>query len=178
MRKVIYIAILMLTSCGESQTEFKTSEQFHAYLNNSDNGFIQGKESSEFIYEAKLVPATADDPKPHFTIQLRISRKDGGSVLDFQGASLEERANREGYLSFEMINDVYVKMGKKTRSPVFHHYERNYGLKPSVDVLFEFAHKAPDQDVTFCYRDEVFGQGLIELEFDKELFTTCYVTQK
>ncbi len=178
MRKWTYIALLLLASCSESQTEFKTAEEFHAYLNNPNNGFIQEQESSEFVYEAKLVPAIKDDPKPHFTVQLRISRKDGGSVLDSQGASIDQRADREGYLSFGVIEDVYIKMGKKTLNPVFHHYERNYGLKPSVDVLFEFAHKVPEQDVFFCYRDELFGQGLIELEFDKELFTTCYVTQK
>jgi hypothetical protein len=34
-----------------------------------------------------------------------------------------------------------------------------------------------DSDVSFAYRDELFGQGLIKLEFSKDLFNKCYVAK-
>lgn len=178
MKNLIYIGLLFLTACGSSETEFASSEELHAYLNNPDHGFIQSDESSDFLYEAKLVPATSDDPASHFTVQLRIMRLDGGAVLDFNGEDQGKRMEYESYLSFELLQDVYIKSNGQTLSPVFHHYERNYGLKPSIDVFFEFPHLMPKGDAIFCYRDELFGQGLIQLEFDKELFKKCYVAKK
>lgn len=180
MKRVVFIALIFLVlGCGEDyKTKFQSPEEFHTYLNDPNHGFIQSETSEAFSYEAKLVPPVTDDPKSHFTIQLRIKRLDGGSVLDFGEVDEQIRMEREGYLSFELLEDVYIKSGSTTLSPVFHHYERNYGLKPSVDVLFEFPMSKIQDNATFCLRDEVFGQGLIELEFDKEQFNKCYVSKK
>jgi hypothetical protein len=160
------------------ETQFDTVEELHSYLNNPENGCIAREEAQDFKSEAKLVPPVEGDPKTHCPVQLRINRRDGQSVLDFKASGDQERMEREGYLSFGVREDVYLQSGDRTISPVFHHYERNYGLKPSVDILFEFPVKNIKEDVTFCYRDEIFGQGLIRIPFDKELFKKCYVAKK
>ena len=149
--------------------------ELEVYLNNVENGFIVSTESNDFIWEAKLSPAFSDDQDPQFDIQLRIKRKDGGQVLDFGNIDQGQVLIREGHLSFELLKDVSLDINGKTESPVFHHYERNYGLKPSVDLMFRFKHLNPEQTVELNYRDELFGQGLIKLEFSKELFNKCHV---
>jgi hypothetical protein len=96
--------------------------------------------------------------------------------LETNTSSKSEVLEREGYLSFDLAKDVAVEYDGKAVSCVFHHYERNYGLKPSIDILFQFpALKDPKKNPEFVYRDQQFGEGLIKIEFDKELFTTCYV---
>jgi hypothetical protein len=151
-------------------------EEFETYINDPSNGYIQSSEAGDLLFEAKLSPPLADDPNPQFVLQLRISRLDGKSVLETNTSSKSEALEREGYLSFDLMNDVSFEYDGKELPCLFHHYERNYGLKPSVDILFQFpVIKDPHEDPVFVYRDQQFGEGLIKIAFDKELFTSCYV---
>lgn len=176
MRFLLPISVFLVFSCSSSKKEFQSVDEFEAYLNDSDNGYIQSDEVGDLLFEAKLNPPLSDDPNPQFAIQLRISRLDGKSVLETNTSSKSEILEREGYLSFDLAKDVAVEYDGKAVPCVFHHYERNYGLKPSIDILFQFpALKNPKENPVFIYRDQQFGEGLIKIEFDKELFTTCYV---
>ncbi len=166
----------MLFACGQ-KTDFQNEDEMNAYLNNPDNGFISKVETADFIVEAKLSPSIKNDKVPQITVQMRISRKDGNSVLDIGKASKAQVLEREGYLSFEVLNEVFLEDNGNIKPAVFHHYERNYGLKPSVDVFFKFDNIEPKGDVYFNYRDQLFSQGLIKLKFNKELFTSCYVQE-
>jgi hypothetical protein len=176
MRLILPFSLFLLFSCSSSQNEFVSMEEFEKYLNDPENGYIQSDEAGDLFFEAKLNPPLSDDPNPQFAIQLRISRLDGKPVLETNTKSGAEVLEREGYLSFDLAKDVAVEYDGKAVSCVFHHYERNYGLKPSIDVFFQFpAIKEPKENPVFVYRDQQFGEGLIKIEFDKELFTTCYV---
>lgn len=175
MRFLLPISIFLIVSCS-SKKDFQSVDEFEAYINDADNGYIQSDEAGDFLFEAKLNPPLADDPHPQFTIQMRISRLDGKPVLETNTSSKSEVLEREGYLSFDLAKDVSVEYDGKAVACVFHHYERNYGLKPSIDVLFQFpALKDPKENPVFIYRDQQFGEGLIKIEFDKELFIPCYV---
>jgi hypothetical protein len=176
MRKVIYIVlVLFLFACGEKKTSFKDMKEWEAYVNDPDNGFIVSEETSDLKFDLKFMPAISGDEMPQFTCHLRISRKDGGSVLDFNTTSKEEALSREGYLSFELLKDVSIEENGHASPAIFHHYERNYGLKPTIDIMFNFMQMEPKNDVYFVYRDDLFGQGLIRIKLNKELFTKCYV---
>lgn len=166
--------MVLVTACGH-KTSFRTEDEMNDYLNNPENGFISSVETADLKIEAKLSPSIQGDKVPQLTVQMRISRKDGGSVLDFGGVAKPQAMERETYLSFEILKDVFLECKGKAEPAVFHHYERNYGLKPSVDIFFKFNHFEPTEDVYFNYRDQLFSQGLIKLKFNKELFTSCYV---
>lgn len=181
MKILLYIVtLLVLISCSDkaNKTEFASEREFEEYINNPENGFIVIEESGELLFEARLMPPVKGEEETECTVNLRISRKDGGSVLDFGDVSKQEALMRESYLSFDLNNDVSIEMGGERYPPVFHHYERNYGLKPSVDILFNFMKLKPGHDAVFTYRDQLFGQGLVKIEFDKELFKNCYVAKK
>lgn len=177
MRRLIYIIIsFFLFACsGEKKTSFKNTEEWQDYVNDPQNGFIVSEESSDLKFDLKFEPAVSGDEIPQFTVHLRISRKDGGAVLDFNTNSKQVALEREGYLSFELKKDVYIDERGHASPAVFHHYERNYGLKPTIDIYFNFMQMEPKDDVYFTYRDELFGQGLIRIKLNKELFTKCYV---
>lgn len=178
MRTFAYIVLLScFCSCESGKVEFVTNEELTAYVNDPENGFIRSEETKDFLIEAKLTPALSNDSVKLFTINMRINRLDGRSVLESGNAQRTDVLNREGYLSFEVLKDVYFECDGKIVNPVFHHYERNYGLKQSIDVLFDFPNIEPESDPVLHYRDELFGQGLIRLKFDKELFATCYVKE-
>jgi len=178
MRSFLYIALLffLFAACnGEKKTSFKDTEEWQAYVNDPKNGFIVSEETSDLRFDLKFEPAISNEEIPQFTVHLRISRKDGGSVLDYKTNSKQEALGREGYLSFELKKDVYIDENGHANPAIFHHYERNYGLKPTIDIFFNFMQMSPKDDVYFTYRDELFGQGLIRIKLNKELFTECYV---
>lgn len=167
--------IVFLVSCTGKKTSFKDTKEWEAYVNDPANGFIVSEQSADFKFDLKFEPAISNEEIPQFTVHLRISRKDGGSVLDYKTNTKQEALEREGYLSFDLKKDVSIDENGHANPPVFHHYERNYGLKPTIDILFNFMQMEPKNDVHFTYRDELFGQGLIRIKLNKELFTKCYV---
>lgn len=172
----VCLAALFLFSCSGNKTSFADEAELQAYVNDPDNGYIQSTESGDFIVETKLVPAINEDKEPQFTVHIRLSRKDGRAVLESGGAGRQEIMEREAYLSFDMLGAVYFENGEDIVPPVFHHYERNYGLKPSVDLYFDFKQFKPvSGNATLVIRDELFGQGMFRIPFNQALFTTCHV---
>lgn len=167
--------LFLLSACSGGKTTFRNEADMQAYLNDPDNGFIVSDETADLLVEAKLTPAIAGDEDPQVTIQLRLTRKDGASVLNPGTVPQAEVSGRESYLSFEVLNDVYLEDGGKTTPALFSHYERNYGLKPGIDLFFRFKNIQPQSAVYLVYRDQLFGQGLIRLKFKKALFTPCHV---
>lgn len=165
-------------ACNSQQTEFKSQAGFDKYISDPENGFVLEKESGDLVFEARLVPPLSGENSKECTVNLRIKRKDGGAVLEYGKANRQTILEREGYLAFDLKDDVSMSIDGQTSAPIFHHYERNYGLKPSIDILFNFMELPENGDATFKYRDQLFGQGLIKIKFDKELFNKCYVAKQ
>jgi hypothetical protein len=169
--------VFLLLSCGGKETEFSSEKDFHTYLNDQSNGFIQSMDGKDLKFETKLIPPFKDDKDKIVTVQLRISRLDGLSVLDLDGNDQQQRLQDEGYLSFEIMKDVYLLNGKEIVPATFSHYERNYGLKPSIDISFDFPAFNLKGDPVFVYNDLLFGQGMIKINYSKNLFSSCDVKQ-
>jgi hypothetical protein len=172
---IFLLSLVFLYSCSSQKTTFANEQEFQSYLNDPDNGFISSTKNSEFILETKLEPPVDSETDQEFTIHVRLSRKDGLPVLDYGNADQQQQLEREGYLSFQVLGDVYIQDGEKIIPAVFQHYERNYGLKPSIDLFFQFKKFTPTEDFTFVYRDELFQQGMFKIKLDKQLLTSCHV---
>lgn len=143
-------------------------EEAMAYANDNDNGYIQTIESGDHVFSAKVDPVKKGDDA--VTLHVRISRVDGLSVLKHHELTPSDISQKEMYLSFDLANDVYLRIDGKDVRPLLHHYERNYKLKPAIDVSFTFPYTQPSAKVALVYRDNVFGTGLQELEFEKSVF--------
>lgn len=176
IRFFAYISLIALVlGCESNQVNFNDMEELNSFISNPENGFIKKADTPDLNFEAKLVPPIEGGEVNQITIHFRINRNDGGSVLEFGNVGKDKALEREGYLSFELLQDAYLEIGKKTVPALFHHYERNFGLKPSIDVFFNFNISKPEEDIKFFFRDQLFNQGLIQINFNKDLFNTCYV---
>jgi hypothetical protein len=164
-----------MASCGGNKREFVSEAEAVAYGNDNSNGFIQTVEAGDHVFSAKVNPIRKDEDA--VSINFRISRVDGQSVLQHQQLTPAEVNEKELYLSFELNKDVYLRVDGKDIAPILHHYERNYKLKPAVDIAFTFPLIHPAGDVQLIYRDNVFGTGLHELTFDKTAFEPYIITQ-
>ena len=164
-----------MISCQSNKHEFKSLSSLNEFLNDIDNGFIQKDQSNQFQFEARLIPPMEGDSASQVSVQLRISDTENTPVLDYGNITNEQRGYRENYFSFEIKNDVFLEFDGKKVYADFNHFEKNYGLKNSIDILFNFTDIKPESDVFFVYRDQVFDQGLIKIKFNKQLFKNCYV---
>lgn len=177
MSKVLIILsiVLFLSSCGGMKTDFQNEQEFNAYVNDPNNGFIASDETEDLRFESQLVPLTGKENDGNYNFRMRISTKDDKPVLLYNIQNETEKSEREAYLSFGMNEDVFLLVDGKEIPCAFHHYERNYGLKPSIDMFFSFKNVKPKEKVRLVYRDHLFDQGMIEIEFNKDLFTEYYV---
>jgi hypothetical protein len=171
----LMVALTSLAACSR-ETSFRDAADLEKYVNDPDNGYISSVSSGNYLIETRVIPAVSADEHPQLTVHMRISRNDGGSVLE-GGSAEQESLDKENYMSFQMLGDVYLENGDKAEPAVFHHYERNFGLKPSIDVFFDFNHFTPAGEAAFVYRDQLFGLGRIRIPLDKELFTICHVAE-
>lgn len=176
MKIALFISVLFIAiGCDNNQYVFDSEEEFESFVSNNETDFIISQKTTDFYFESMMIPPIEDDTLRQTLFRLRIGLNDGGNVLDFQDGGNYSPLEKEGYLSFEINNDVFLQYEGKKNIPVLHHYERNYGIKPTIDLVFYFNNIDSKEDVVLCYRDQLFGQGLIKLKFNKQLFTNCYV---
>lgn len=167
----------MLTACHNDQRIFASQKEFDEYVSENETDYVVKSETSEFTFEGMMLPPIEGDTLEQRLFRLRIGLNDGGNVLDYDKGGNYLPLEKEGYLSFAVINDVFLEVDGKELQPVLHHYERNYGIKPTVDLVFFFNKVRVKSEINFCYRDQLFGQGLVKMKYKKELFTNCYVKQ-
>lgn len=175
MRLYFFFILLLFFSCSENKTSFGSFVEFDNYLNDESNGYISSFETKDLIFETKLIPPIKKENESVVTIRLRIKRIDGLSVLDLNQSGQEERLKIEEYLSFKILKDVYFLSNNKVIPATFGHYERNYGLKPSIDITFDFPKFNTEEETYFIYNDLLFGQGMIKIKYDNQLFKSCDV---
>jgi len=171
----LLLTAVLAASCGGGKRSFASEEEAITYANDNSNGFIATTESGGHIFSAKVNPILAGEES--VTINFRISREDGQSVLQHHTSTPTDVNQKEMYLSFDLNKDVYLRVDGKDVAPILHHYERNYKLKPEIDISFTFPKVEPKGDVQLVYRDNLFGTGLQELEFDKAIFEPYTITQ-
>ncbi len=170
----IIFACVILYACSGKLTKFDDWDSFQDYLNYSKNGFILENKDGDFFYEVKITPPTNESNKS-ITINLRINHLDGSAVLNTNRFSEIEIMQIENYLSFEIENDLVLAKSNSKISPSLVHYERNYRLKPSIDIIIDFNNIKQGEDYVFVYRDRIFSKETIEFQINQELLNVCHV---
>ena len=172
---ILILFVLVFLGCNSKKYVFDSEQEFEEYVSKNETEFVVKNVTDDFFFESMMIPPLKTDSLKQTLFRVRIGLNDGGSVLDFNTGNNYTPLEKEGYLSFEISQDVFLQYDNKKNQPVLHHYERNYGIKPTIDLVFFFNDIDAKGDVTLCYRDQLFGQGLIKLKFNKQLFTNCYV---
>lgn len=174
MRFVVFaFCVVGFIACNHQKSfHFESENQMLTAVNDPKKGFLNTYKNGDLIFDTQFLPALENDSI--VTIKLRISHKDGTSVLQYNTLSEEEIQLRENKLSFDLSQDVYLEVGDLTLYPLIYHYERNYRLKPSIDVFFEFRKVKTAEDVYFNFRDKIFQSGLIRIKIENKNFNSTY----
>lgn len=198
MRKKHSIGILLIliifSGCTTKEMEIG---EYYQYLVNPKNGLLKSKvvepfkisvrflPSSYFIYkEYKNVKKSSEELDSikqsyngNYTFLLRIAPDvDGGHVFDVMTQtvpSVTQYKNRVRELNFEMQQQLILKIGEKTYTPVLVELENTYELTKHRNFLIAYA--LPDivntdyEQIDFVYQDQIFGTGIHHFLFDQQL---------
>lgn len=165
---------ILLFSCSGRKTDFKSFESFNEYINNVDNGYILSKKVDDFVYEIKVSPPTIESDNS-IAIHLRMNREDGTPVMTEDEYSKTDILQIENYLSFGVEKDFKLLAFTSNISPSLVHYERNYLLKPSIDILVHFDGLNINTDYEFEFNDLIFSKEKVVFLINQELLNVCYV---
>lgn len=171
---ILFSFQFLLLSCGKEEPyHFDSRMEMEELVTNPTYGFIGSYKSGNLLFETLFEPASLKDSI--VVVKLRISEVNGKSVLEHQTTNTDEVRIREQYLSFEIAKDISLEVNGKESAPILTHYERNYRLKPSIDLFFEFKKTEPAINTAyFNYRDKLFGAGRITIKIDTKNFNSSY----
>lgn len=172
---LLTIVFLSGLSCAGDKSQFKSQEELKEYVSDPEHGFVHSFNLNKLDLSVMIIPPIGNDESAHFEVRLRISSADGSAVLKLNNSINDNNVSKESYLSFGILKDLYFVDDNGIHSANFHHYERNYGLKNSIDLGFEFPYFEPKGEVRLVYRDELFGQGLATLKIKNHLLNKRYV---
>ena len=73
------------------------------------------------------------------------------------------------YFTNDAYKDAFMVFDKDTLYCQMHHFERTYKLNPGVVVSFIFDnYKNQSTPGYFVFNDQIFGNGPVRINFDKE----------
>lgn len=134
----------------------------------------------EFIF-LQQHPETATRPTPSAALEteddfqyflLTITHTAGEDLLKGGAADQALYQERLRYYSFEMQQDIRLLDGADTLSCKMFHFERTYGLAPYGKFVLAFEKaKQPVTHKTFILHDQLNGNGIVKLRFDKALLS-------
>lgn len=81
---------------------------------------------------------------------------------------------RLSYLINGIQNDFQLISGIDTIDCSIHHFERGYGINPTITITVAFEKPKKDEELTFIYTDQLFNAGRIKYRFDPEDYSKIY----
>lgn len=159
------------------------------YINWVDKNLTKKKELKNISYELKYTPVEykllkntnyTDKNKfnndikdykdsQYFTFKIMIS-DEKTSPMKYNLNTEQEYFARVEYLSFGIINDIYMIDDQDTLSCQLNYFERNYDLAPYIieSLTFELKNSNYKGDKLLIYNDRLFGNGIIKFRFNVE----------
>lgn len=83
------------------------------------------------------------------------------------------------YLSFQFEDHIHMTVGEQQLRCAHYHFERNYGLRPGLDMVFAFENTDPEfqHDRTITIDDQAFGSGRLHFSLNKNHVQTAQESQ-
>ncbi len=161
-----------------------------AYCENTANGLKLTREMGDFVFSAFYQPISylaLNELKPldtltrtaleskvkeygdmdYFSFKIQ-NTKSQGELLKIALRSESDYYARLEYLSFKMQQDFKLINGKDTLNCAMYHFERIYGLAPYATFVLAFPKINPKESLTFCFHDQLFNNGIIQLNFEQQ----------
>lgn len=104
-----------------------------------------------------------------FLLELKV-KKFNDEMLKYKITGSDDYYQRIEYFSFQAQKDLRLICGQDTLLCANHHYERTYGMAPTIRLSLRFPiseEKLAAQDkITVEFFDRVFGQGIVNFQID------------
>ena len=163
-------------------------QQYLVWCQTAENGLKQSKEMGNLRFIAQYKPSDFISAQKYKVEQQQIKKQETESYLYFnfriedkdkqqtplkhQNPTQDQYYQRLNYLSFDMEKDFYVLEGSDTLSIAKFQFVQKYSLAPYIDYVLGFKRKdktsAIKGPIRLIYQDRAFGNGKIQLLFEKE----------
>jgi hypothetical protein len=193
MRSLLFISVIssllsitLFTSCRQESLH---AEGYMQYVEDPGNNLRKSKTIGKYEYILQYRPieyiavkeSKGNASKPtlerkvrelkglqYYTLRFSTSGKDK-DVLTSDLGSKQEYYGRVSYLSFDHQNDIYMIVGSDTLRCQLYHFENNYGVAPYASIALGFDDDTMNTAATrtVVIDDKIFGNGLIQFEFNK-----------
>lgn len=178
------VFFLSLFSCGSSEktldehgNSVQVSETRPITIKNEDLAVVAIKEGlsktrklGNYLVNCRYFPLEASKNAKGMQFNLSISRPDNPQdLLKLISSDQEQYAKYLKYFSFKAFQDVALVHDGDTIPSIGNIMVRDYGVKPSIDLVFYFDQevKTLDKETKFVFDDAVFGLGRIKFTFNK-----------
>lgn len=175
---IAFSAVVTL-SCN---TAIVSPSEFAQWCGNAENGLVKVRDlgSMEFRLEywpTQLVQLQSEsgDPASHQGMEyFRFHIEDKNAIqtdlLRTLTGNNEEYQSLSQFLAFHFGDGIHLQVGAHRLPCVHYHFERNYGLRPGIDLVFAFENTDPDfqHDRKLEIVDDIFGTGRLHFSFNRE----------
>ena len=115
----------------------------------------------------------------YFTLRIGL-RSEQGDILESGINDRSQYQERIAYLNAHLNQDIFLLEGGDTLSCVLHHFERDFGLTPYINITLGFQINEEEKeavlketrfdysDKVLVFDDRVFGTGMVKLTILKE----------
>jgi hypothetical protein len=173
---IILFAGSLLASCSKTKMN---GPDYVRFIEDEANGLKVSKNIGEVKYTLQYKPAayirlrenqkSAEDGMQYYTLSLSLvdQHKD---IMRYDLHGQNEYYERANYLSYGLMNDIFLVENGDTLKCELFNYVRTYGLSPQADMVIGFRQPVlkAAADKLFVLDDKLFGGGLIKLKISAE----------
>lgn len=178
---VVLPGLLFLVGCGPSTMPLG---HFAEWCQQPEHGLVKARQLSGFDFQLSYQPnqlvakrnslVPESDKALGFQnweyYHLKIGQEGGGrqELLKELAQSPEHYQQLVGALSFSYQSNISLKVGDQTLPCLHYHFERNYGLRPELDLVFAFKNVDPqfEFDRQISIDDQLFGTGILNFQLE------------
>ena len=177
--------ILLFSACNKTFN----SEELKVFVLDQENGFLKTELVANTEYSVlyshpqfEALKRIKDDQKASEELITELIQESSEQLIfyirlrDINNKNLLKKDivdnkvydERLMYLLGDIKDDFSLLNGTDTISCSIHHFERGYGVNPSLNITLAFNKPSKLTDFTFIYNDQLFGAGKLKFQYFSE----------
>ncbi|GEM_PF-5821356 len=170
---------LVASSCG---TRSFSPDEFTTWCSDSENGLVKERSLGGVKFRMEYWPTAmiqlqnqdssskAYENMEYFRFHIESEDPIESDLVSEWTSTNEEYQSLTQHLAFEYDDGIQLKIGDKALPCAHYHFERNYGLRPGIDLVFAFENQDQEyeHDRKLVINDQVFGTGRLHFSFDRD----------
>ncbi|HCQ30215.1 MAG TPA: hypothetical protein DIU39_08015 [Flavobacteriales bacterium] len=180
----------MLLACNKKsiRKNFFNKQDLSDYVFDESNGFVKNKSFKNIKFEMTFLPkkliylkndasltnnqldSLTKIENNTYYFRYRIYGNDGQSPIYYVSDDYQGYLQLNDYFGYSFHKKVILKTKKFQKKASHVYFISDYGLVPYLDFLLVFDNiKDINDEIIISINDEVFGYGILNFYFDKEI---------